>query len=121
MLKNILLVFLGGGLGSVIRYLISKIDFVSNYYPYNTLAVNVIGSLMLGVIVGYFLKNENINSNYLIFFTTGFCGGFTTFSAFANESLKMLTEGELVSFFTYLFFSIFFGICAVFLGFYISK
>ena len=121
MLKNILLVFLGGGFGSVIRYLISKIDFASNYYPYNTLAVNIIGSLMLGVIIGYFLKNENINSNYLIFFTTGFCGGFTTFSAFANESLKMLTEGELVSFFSYLFFSIFFGICAVFLGFYISK
>ena len=121
MLKNIILIFLGGGLGSVFRFLISKIDILEKSFPYGTLFVNILGSLILGLIMGSYLKNTNINPNYIIFFGTGFCGGFTTFSTFSDQSLRMLNEGNLITFFSYIALSLFLGIFAVFLGYFISK
>ena len=108
-------------MGSVSRYLISRIEILNSTIPLNTLFVNTVGSLLIGIVLGYFLKNETLNSNYIIFFTTGFCGGFTTFSAFTNESLKLLNEGNLLLFFIYIGLSIIMGLCAVYLGFIFSK
>ena len=72
MLKNLILVFIGGGLGSVSRYLISRIEILNSTIPLNTLFVNTIGSLLIGIVLGYFLKNETLNSNYIIFLALAF-------------------------------------------------
>jgi CrcB protein len=116
------LVFLGGGLGSALRYGISKFLNIPGNMPYGTFFVNVIGSLLLGIMIGYFMKNNSVNSyNQSLFLVTGFCGGFTTFSAFAFENNTFLKNGEFLNFFGYTLLSLVFGIMAVFLGLFLSK
>ena len=121
MLKNFLLVFLGGGLGSVTRYVVSKIDFFNATPIVNTIIINVIGSFLIGLILGFALKSESSNSNYILFLTTGFCGGFTTFSAFSEESLKLLSDGSYYMFFSYIFSSVILGIISVYFGYALFK
>jgi len=121
MLKNIILIFIGGGLGSVFRFLISKIDTFENSFPYGTLFVNILGSFILGLIMGSYLKNTNINPNYIIFFGTGFRGGFTTFSTFSDQSLRLLNSGNIFIFFLFISLSLLLGIFAVYLGYFLSK
>ena len=85
-MKQLLLVFLGGGAGSALRYLISKyLNPVHMGIPYGTLAVNIIGSLLVGLVIGLALKTNPISQNTMLLLATGFCGGFTTFSAFAMK------------------------------------
>ena len=121
-MKSFLLVFLGGGLGSGIRYLITI--FMSQYskvLPFGTFTVNMVGCLLIGLILGYAQKENTLNSNQTLLLATGFCGGFTTFSAFANENLELIKNGELLYFFIYIAGSIFFSIISIFIGFYIVK
>lgn len=121
-MKAFFLVFLGGGLGSVARFLIYKLMAISNIsLPYGTLLANVTGSLILGVILGYSLKEGNLSQNTLLFLTTGFCGGFTTFSTFAFENQAFLRAGDYLSFSVYAFGSLFLGITAIILGIILSK
>lgn len=121
-MKAILLVFLGGGLGSVARYSIYKLMAVGNLsLPYGTLLANVTGSLILGLVLGYSLKQGNLSQNTLLFLTTGFCGGFTTFSTFAFENQAFLRAGDYFSFSVYTFGSLFLGISAIILGIFLSK
>ncbi len=121
-MKAFLLVFLGGGLGSVARFLIYKLMAIGNIsLPYGTLLANVTGSLILGVILGYSLKEGNLSQNTLLFLTTGFCGGFTTFSTFAFENQAFLRAGDYISFSVYAFGSLFLGITAIILGIILSK
>lgn len=89
--------------------------------PYGTLLANVTGSLILGVVLGYSLKQGNLSQNTLLFLTTGFCGGFTTFSTFAFENQAFLRAGDYFSFSVYAFGSLFLGISAVILGILLSK
>jgi CrcB protein len=82
---------LGGFLGAISRYEIAGIlqrNFTPDFYPIGTLTVNVIGSFILGLIVTFFQFNT-INQQQLLFFGTGFCGAFTTFSTFAVETVKL--------------------------------
>ena len=122
MIKEIIAVFVGGGIGSLLRYLINKIEWLSIYnFNYSTLISNILGCLILGLAVGYFLKNNNHNSITFIFLTVGLCGGFTTFSAFSMENLNILENGEFLKFFTYVMASLLSGILSVYAGINLYK
>ncbi|MDT0678153.1 fluoride efflux transporter CrcB [Autumnicola musiva] len=122
-MKSALLVFLGGGFGSVLRYLISKglNNSAVTSMPYGTFTVNLLGSLFLGFLFGLSLKNPNINPGISMFFAVGFCGGFTTFSTFALENQLFLRTGDYFNFFIYMLSSIILGIFAIFLGLFFSR
>ena len=121
MVKNLVLVFIGGGLGSMLRFLISRINYSNLNFPIGTLFVNILGSFLIGLIIGYGLKSNHLNNPEFIFLTTGFCGGFTTFSAFSAESLEMLNSGSYNNFFIYSSLTIILGILFSFLGFSLTK
>ncbi|MBZ9630756.1 fluoride efflux transporter CrcB [Salegentibacter sp. LM13S] len=122
MLKQLLLIFLGGGFGSVLRYLISKsLNFETAFIPFGTFTVNILGSLLLGLILGVAAKSDIFTSNIVLFLAVGFCGGFTTFSSFAFENQALLRSGDYLNFFFYTFGSLILGILAVFLGLFLSK
>lgn len=110
--------FLGGGL----RYLISVFfnQKVNPDFPYATLSVNLLGCLLIGVFYGLFEKSV-INNDWKLFLTTGLCGGFTTFSAFSNESLELFKQGNIMSMLMYILISIIVGIALTYAGYLITK
>lgn len=121
-MKQALLVFLGGGLGSVARYWISlKLNNFENAIPFGTLLANILGSLIIGIIFGYSARTGFITENHSLLIATGFCGGFTTFSTFAYENHLYLKTGDYFGFLPYLIATFILGISAVFLGMYVSK
>ena len=121
-MKQLVLVFIGGGFGSIARYVLSKY-FNSDItgIPYGTFIANVIGSLLIGLILGFAAKNESLNSNQTLLLATGFCGGFTTFSTFAYENHVFLKSGDFMNFFFYAVGSFILGFAAVFLGMFLVK
>ena len=121
-MKQALLVFLGGGIGSCLRYFISKsLNPILSGFFLGTFLVNVIGCLLIGIILGYALKDAVLSQSYVLLLATGFCGGFTTFSAFSYENLGLLKSGEYLNFSLYTLGSVLLGILAVFAGIWISK
>lgn len=90
------------------------------HIPLGTLLVNVLGSFLLGIFLGYVIKNQSLTP-VLFLFTVGFCGGFTTFSAFAVENFNYLKNGEYLMFLIYTLGSLSLTIAAVYLGFVIIK
>ena len=121
-MKSFLLVFLGGGLGSGLRYLVTiTMNQYSKVLPFGTFTVNMLGCLLIGLILGYAQRENTLTSNQALLLATGFCGGFTTFSAFANENLELIKNGELFNFSVYTIGSVLIGILAVFIGFYLTN
>ena len=105
------------------RFLLSS--FVSALvpisFPSGTLVVNIIGCFVMGAAAGYAERNLSFHDEWQIFITTGFCGGFTTLSAFAFENLSLLMEKNYLTVVSYILASVACGIGAAFLGFYIMK
>jgi len=121
-MKAILFVFIGGGFGSVLRFLIGKyLNTTETGFPYGTFAANIIGSLLIGIILGLAAKNNSLSDNQTLLLATGFCGGFTTFSTFAYENHLFLKAGDFSSFALYTIASFIVGFLAVFFGMYLAK
>lgn len=118
MIRNILFVALGGAAGSVCRYLVSKLVMAS--FPWGTFIVNVVGSLLIGLLVGLVSKGC-ISPEMKLLLVTGFCGGFTTFSTFANESFTMLKTGDALFAALYIGASVMTGLLAVWLGMNVAE
>ena len=121
-MKHALLVFLGGGLGSALRYGFGKIfQTVPGAFPMSTFTVNILGCFLIGIFMGYGLKTETLSENQSILLITGFCGGFTTFSAFAAENQLFLKSGDYLQFGLYTGASILLGLLALMLGLFFAK
>lgn len=121
-MKQLLLVFLGGGFGSVCRYLLGKLlNSSESGIPYGTFLANILGSLLIGFILGLAAKNQTLNHNQTLLLATGFCGGFTTFSSFAYENHIFLKSGDFMNFAIYTIASFIIGFLAVFFGMYLTK
>ncbi len=121
-MKHLLLVFLGGGLGSSLRFWIGTyLNSDKTGIPYGTFLANILGSLFIGIILGLALKNNTLSQNTILFLATGFCGGFTTFSAFAYENHVFLRSGDFMTFALYTIGSFVIGFAAVFFGMWLVK
>ncbi len=117
-MKSFLLVFLGGGLGSGIRYLVTiAMNQYSKVLPFGTFTVNMLGCLLIGLVLGYAQKENTLTSNQTLLLATGFCGGFTTFSAFASENLELIRNGELFNFSIYAIGSVVAGMVLILIGY----
>ena len=120
---NILLVGLGGGVGSIARYLCQK--WINESYQHNfplaTFLVNVFGCLLIGILYALGEKGNILSPQTRLLLVTGFCGGFTTFSTFAYENVNLLRIGDNVYFLLYAAGSVVFGIIAVYIGSFLIK
>lgn len=123
MLKTILLVGTGGFIGTVARYLLTRWSLFSGIFefPLGTLVVNVSGSLLLGFLVGLAEKGAIISNEWRLFLMVGLCGGFTTFSTFTGENMALIHNGQYLTMALYTGLSVFLGMIAVFMGYFLSK
>ena len=123
MLKQLLLIGAGGFIGCVARFLISRlntrIDWLS--IPIGTLTVNVLGSLLIGFLIGISEKSPVLTVEWRMFLMVGLCGGFTTFSSFTGENLVLLKNGQILPLLLYTALSVFLGFAAVYLGYISTK
>ncbi len=121
--KNILWVGLGGALGSVCRYLMQ--GYLSRIYPhpfpFGTLMVNILGCFLIGIFYGLAHKHGYLTPTFRLLLMTGFCGGFTTFSAFTMEGMQLLNEQRFLIFTLYFAVSVFFGLFATFTGAWLAQ
>lgn len=123
MIVPILLVGLGGALGSIVRYACQKYfaDNFTHSIPWATFAVNITGCLLIGIFWGITFKSFQLNENWKLFLMTGLCGGFTTFSAFTLESIGLIRENKMGLFFLYVAASLVLCLLATFAGMKLSR
>lgn len=122
-MKLYLIVALGSGIGGMLRYYIS--DFVqkhsSSLFPYGTLAVNIIGSFIIGLILFYLDSIKLISSEMRLFLTVGLCGGLTTFSTFSYETVRLIQDSEYLLAGSNVLLNVLVTLLAVLLAAFISK
>ena len=123
MLKAIIAVGLGSCTGGILRYLVSKLsDSVTDgRFPLGTLAVNLAGCLIIGILSVLAEKGGIANANVRLFLMVGICGGFTTFSTFMNESFQMVRDERYAILLAYMAASIFGGFLLVFAGYALAR
>lgn len=116
MIKTLLLIGIGGGTGSILRYLTSLLTakYFEGSFPLGTFIANIVGCLLIGIFLGMFTEKED--SQLVMLFVIGFCGGYTTFSSFAYENLDLLQSGNYSTAFLYIAGSVLISLFAVWVG-----
>lgn len=122
-MKIALFIGFGGFFGSIARYYVSKINLIPalSAIPFGTLLVNIAGSFLLGILTGIADRSVLLSVEWRMFLMVGFCGGFTTFSAFANENIMLMRNANFQAMFLYTSISILLAFFFVFLGYNLSK
>lgn len=122
-MKDLIIIFAGGGLGSVVRYLLGRwINQLAGVtFPYGTLTVNVIACIVLGAVVGLVDQRNALSQTSRIFWTIGFCGGFSTFSTFSLETVNLFNNSQGYLAIAYVLASVVLCIGAILLGMWISR
>lgn len=123
MVKSILIVGVGGFIGSALRYMVSRYFqiHVVSVFPWGTFTVNIIGSFIIGILFGLSEKGDFLSHEWRLFLTVGICGGFTTYSTFSNDAFMLLQNNEFFRFATYSGLSFILGLFAVYFGRLIIK
>lgn len=123
MIRNIVLIGLGGFIGSVARYLVSFLNLSVSFFsiPVGTLIVNTTGSFFIGFLAGLAEKSTILTTEWRLFLMAGVCGGFTTFSSFTGENLMLLHNGQAATVLLYTGLSLILGFTAVYLGYVITN
>ena len=122
MIKDLILVGIGSGIGGMCRYLISLYLGQSHSgFPWGTFVVNIMGCLLIGILWGLTSRFQNLSPAFSLLFMVGFCGGFTTFSTFSKEGLALLQANNYTLFALYTIGSVLLGIIAVALGYFTTK
>ena len=121
--RTFILVGVGGLTGSILRYLIATFFArqAASGFPYGTLVVNLVGCFLIGVLFALSEKGELLSPEWRILLTTGFCGGFTTFSAFSYESVQMLQDGQMLTALLYVGTSVIVGLALTYAGMLLVK
>lgn len=122
-MKTILLIGLGGGIGSILRYL-TTLAFNRLWpatFPWGTFTVNIAGSFLVGILIGFVGRQLPVNADLRFLLITGFCGGYTTFSTFASENVNLLQSGQPLTAFAYMAGSLLAGLLAVWIGLFLGS
>lgn len=117
-MKELIVIFIGSGFGGISRYGLSKLvnNFHTFSFPFGTFIVNLVACFILGITIGLVDQKNLLPPTSKLFLTVGFCGGFSTFSTFSNETLQLFQQGNFLTAFLYVFFSIFVCILSLFFG-----
>ena len=123
MLKSILLVGVGSFIGGAMRYWLSTLIKTSFHttFPWQTIIVNLIGCFVIGMFIGIFNRIGSSSNSMSLLLTTGLCGGFTTFSAFAKEGMQMIQSNDITAFFFYIGISVIGGLLLVAFSYWIFE
>ena len=115
---NYLLVFIGGGLGSMLRYgvTVASARTLGTHFPWGTFLINVTGSIVMGLIAGYLAFKGEASQPWRVFIMTGILGGYTTFSAFSLDAALLYERGEIGLALLYVSASVFLAIAGLFAG-----
>ena len=118
MLRQILLVAIGGAVGSVARHLVgvASLRLFGPAFPFGTLIVNLVGAFVMGVFVELLARRFGASNDLRLLIATGVLGGFTTFSSFALDTAALWERGEVISSFVYVATTLVLGLAALFLG-----
>ncbi len=123
MLKNLIIVAVGGGVGSALRYLVQETlhKQIDNFEPYGTFVVNVLGCLLLGLLAGFVEQEKLVNPSLNLLLISGFCGGFTTFSTFAYQGHSLFQSDKPLQAVLYIGVSVIIGLLAAYFGYRITR
>jgi fluoride exporter len=123
MIKQLLIISFGGGLGSIARYLTALFinKLYTNSFPFSTMVANLLGCLIIGIVYGLSERYAWLTPTWRLLLATGFCGGYTTFSTFAFENLNLLQTNQFITFAAYSLISFVGGLLAVWIGLSLVK
>ena len=122
MLSEVVVIFIGGGLGAVLRYLVTRVShYLCGYAHLGTFVVNIVGCFLIGYVFGIMLDRVSFSNELKLFITVGFLGGLTTFSTFNNETFCLLKDGKYALGLGYMLLSCLFGLAFTLLGYHLGK